>query len=166
MTSANTEIKVKSVMGRSDKIRKCTTEPSVKNMQNVSNLNIEEQKLIELAKAHAKECFRPGITSMAAVLRTADGKFFTGINIKYKKVWKCICAERVAIAKALEAGETIFDTIVTVKYEDEDDSFTVVNMCGECRQIAIFHKPLKVIVGEGNNLRSLSIREIIPYAYE
>ena len=135
-------------------------------MQNVSNLSQGDQKLVELAKAHAKECFRPEVTSMAAVLRTANGKFFTGINVKYKKVWKCICAERVAIAKALESGETAFDTIVSVKYEDEDDSFKVVNMCGECRQTAIFHEPLKVVVNDGDNLEVVSIREIIPYAYE
>lgn len=38
------------------------------------------------------------------------------------------CAERVAIAKALEAGETEFNTVVTVKYFPESVTYEVVNM--------------------------------------
>ncbi len=134
-------------------------------MQDLSNLSPADIQLIEQAKAHAQKCFRPQTTSMAALLRTASGKIYTGINVKYKKVWKCSCAERMAISKAIEAGETEFDTIVTVKFEDEDNSFAVMNMCGECRQIAIFHRPLQVIVDDNGTLRSEPIEAVIPFAY-
>jgi len=134
-------------------------------MQDISNLKKEDIALIEQAKQHAQQSFKPKLTSMAAVLRTKSGKTFTGINVKYKKIWKCSCAERMAIAKAIEAGEMEFDTIVTVKYEDEDDTYSVVNMCGECRQYAIFHLPLNVLCSDGNKIVPASIEEILPYAY-
>lgn len=134
-------------------------------MQNISSLNKKDVELLEAAKKRAKEHYREKVTSMAAVLRTKKGNVFTGINVKYKSVWKCICAERVAIAKAIEAGELEFDTIVTVKYEPENDSYEVVNMCGECRQLAIFHKPLIVMSVNNGNIKSVRIEDILPYAY-
>jgi cytidine deaminase len=135
-------------------------------MQNLDNLSKKDLELVEYAKEHARKCYRKNRTSMAAALRTENGKIYTGINLKYKPVWKCMCAERNAIAKALEAGEEKFDTIVTVKYEDQDDSFSVVNICGECRQIAIFHEPLNVIVSTGDKVELVSIADTLPYSYK
>lgn len=128
-------------------------------------LNKKDYRLLEIAKKHAKQHYRKGITSMAAALRTKNGSIFTGVNVKYKKVWKCICAEGVVIAKAIEAGETEFDSIVTVKHSPEDNDFTVVNMCGECRQIAIFHSPLRVISANNEKVTSVPIEEVFPYPY-
>jgi cytidine deaminase len=134
-------------------------------MQNTQKLTTKDKELIQKAEEHAKECYREGLTSMAALLRTKNGNLYTGINVKYKKVWKCICAERVAIAKAIEAGETDFDTIVTVKYESEDETFKVMNMCGECRQVAVFHTPLHVLTMHKKEIISVSIEEVFPYPY-
>lgn len=128
-------------------------------------LTKKDKELLALAKTHAKKCYREGITSMAAVLRTDSGAIFTGINVKYRSVWKCICAERTAIAKALEAGETELEAIVTVKYSPDENNYEVVNMCGECRQVAIFHKPLKVIANNKGKVEKVSIEELLPYAY-
>lgn len=121
--------------------------------------------LIEIAKNHARTTYKDKITSMAAILLTKKGNIYTGINVKYKKIWKCICAERVAIAKAIEAGETDFDSIVTVKFFPETESFEVMNMCGECRQLSIFHKNLHVIVNDNGQIKLKPIANILPYAY-
>jgi len=123
-------------------------------------------KIIELAKKHAKMCFKDGVTSMACILKTKKGNFYTGVNVKYKSIWKCICAERVAIAKAVEAGDMEFDAIVTVKYFHETDSYSVVNMCGECRQIAISHAPFFVIVSDKEKVKKVNIDDIFPYPYK
>ncbi len=96
---------------------------------------------------------------------TKKGKIYTGINLKYKKIWKCICAERITIAKAVENNDTDFDTIVSVKYKPKENIYFVVNMCGECRQIAICHKPLKVIVDDKGILKSIPIEQAFPFPY-
>lgn len=134
-------------------------------MQKISRLSPKDLELIEMAKTHAKKCYRDGITSMATVLRTKSGSTYTGINVKYKKVWKCICAERVSIAKAIEAGESEFDTIVTVKYSHEENDYVVMNMCGECRQIAVFYPTLQVICGKNGEAVSVSVEKVFPYPY-
>lgn len=134
-------------------------------MQKVIALHKKDLELLEAAKKHAKKHYLKKVTSMAAVLRTKKGNLFTGINVKYKPIWKCICAERVAIAKAIEAGDVDFATIVTVKYFPDDDFYEVVNMCGECRQLAIFHKPLTVISVKNGKIEPVSIEDILPYAY-
>ncbi len=102
---------------------------------------------------------------MAAALRTASSKTYFGVNVKYKEVWKCICAERVAIANALKERDDELELIVVVKFEEADDSLAVVNMCGECRQMAVLHPSLKAIVANTSMLRSVSVGELLPYAY-
>lgn len=134
-------------------------------MQNSDYLVKDDLELIEIAKEHAKKSYKEGIISMAAVLRTKEDRIYTGINVKHRKIWKCICAERVTIAKALEAGEARFDTMVTVKYFPEKNEYEVINMCGECRQIAICHSPLKVIVDNKGTLTKVSIEKVFPYPY-
>lgn len=131
----------------------------------MAKLTKKQDELIELAKKHAKRSYRNNLTSMAAILLTKKGNIYTGVNVKYKKIWKCICAERVAIGKAIEAGETKFDAIVTVKYFPETESFSVMNMCGECRQIASCHSPFKVISLDKETIRVVPIEKVLPYAY-
>ena len=134
-------------------------------MQNTKLLSKKYLKLLEVAKKYAKEHYKKNVTSMSSVLLTKKGNLYTSINVKYKNIWKCICGERVVIAKALESKDTSFDTIVTVKYYPENNTYKVINMCGECLQISINHKTLKVIVDDSGLLRSLSINKVLPFAY-
>lgn len=57
-------------------------------MQNTQLLSKQRLYLIEIAKEHVKKCYHEGWTGMAAVLETKSGKLYTGINVKYHKVWK------------------------------------------------------------------------------
>ena len=134
-------------------------------MQQTKLLNKASKEILELAKKHAKNTYKEKITSIAAILKTSKGNFYTGVNVKYKHIWKCICAERVAIAKAVEDGDLSFSLIVSVRYLPETDTYEVVNMCGECLQIAINYPTLKVIVDDGDILKTQSIKKLFPYPY-
>ncbi len=134
-------------------------------MQSTENLTKKQLAVLEAAKKHIKDTYKEGVTSMVTILATKSGMQYTGANVKYKKIWKCICSERVAIAKAMEANDSEFDTITTIKYFPETDSFEVINMCGECRQIAICHKPLTVIADDEGKLKALSIEDLLPFPY-
>ncbi len=73
-----------------------------------------------------------------------------------------MCAEMLAIYKALDAGEETLDTVVGVKYFPETDSFVVVNGCGKCRQLYCYNAPLRAII---DNLGALELRtaeELLP----
>ena len=76
--------------------------------------------------AHAKfSNFKVG-----AALRTPSGKIYTGCNIENATYGLTLCAERVAIFKAISEGERRFDAIAVVT-----DTGTLTPPCGACRQI-------------------------------
>ena len=87
--------------------------------------------LIDAAKqsrenAHAKfSNFKVG-----AALRAASGKIYGGCNVENATYGLTICAERVAIFKAISEGERKFDAIAVVT-----DTDMLTPPCGACRQL-------------------------------
>jgi len=69
---------------------------------------------------------------VGAALLTTEGKIYTGCNIENSSFGLTICAERVAIFKAISSGETKFRAIAIVS---DDSEFTFP--CGACRQVLI-----------------------------
>ena len=67
---------------------------------------------------------------VGAALETADGRVFTGCNVENASYGLTICAERVAIFKALSEGHRQFTQIVVVA-----DTASPTPPCGACRQI-------------------------------
>jgi len=76
------------------------------------------------ALAHFSQ-FRVG-----AALETADGSIYTGCNIESATYGLTMCAERVAIWKALSEGARQFTRIAVVA-----DTGRLTPPCGSCRQI-------------------------------
>ena len=91
----------------------------------------EYDELIAAAKrarenAHAKfSNFKVG-----AGLRASSGKTYGGCNVENATYGLTICAERVAIFKAISEGERSFDAIAVVT-----DTDTLTPPCGACRQL-------------------------------
>jgi cytidine deaminase len=91
----------------------------------------EFEALISAAKsarenAHAAYSnFRVG-----AGLRASSGRVFGGCNVENATYGLTICAERVAIFKAISEGERGFDAIAVVTDTEE-----LTPPCGACRQI-------------------------------
>jgi cytidine deaminase len=67
---------------------------------------------------------------VGAALRTPSGKIYTGCNVENATYGLSLCAERVAIFKAISEGERRFDAIAVVT-----DTDTLTPPCGACRQI-------------------------------
>ncbi|MBI2051485.1 reverse transcriptase-like protein [Candidatus Roizmanbacteria bacterium] len=135
-------------------------------MQNVQNLSKKDVGLLEVAQKHAKKSYKSGQTTIAAALRTKNGNVYTGINIKYRVRNTSMCAERLAIFKAIEAGERNLDTIVGVKYFPKRDTYKIVVACGECRQVAAHHAPIKTIINNKGVTKIVSIEALLPHAYK
>lgn len=77
-------------------------------------------------KAHAPfSKFKVG-----AALKTKAGKIYTGCNIENASYSLTICAERVAIFKAVSEGENEFEEIAVAA-----DTGELTPPCGPCRQI-------------------------------
>jgi cytidine deaminase len=80
------------------------------------------------ARRHARAAYS-GFT-VGAALETADGEIVTGCNIENATYGLTICAERVAMFKALSEGHKKFRRIA-VAFDTEGPT----PPCGACRQI-------------------------------
>ncbi|XP_069764255.1 cytidine deaminase-like isoform X2 [Narcine bancroftii] len=92
----------------------------------------EADRLIR--KSHeAKACSHSPYSKfpVGAALLTEDGKIFTGCNIENVSLTVGICAERVAIHKAVSEGCTRFKSIAIAS--GRNDHF--ITPCGACRQV-------------------------------
>lgn len=67
---------------------------------------------------------------VGAALLTQDRKIYTGCNVENVTYGLSVCAERVALWKALSEGERVFRRIVVAT-----DSMRPATPCGACRQL-------------------------------
>jgi cytidine deaminase len=67
---------------------------------------------------------------VGAALESADGAIFTGCNIESATYGQTMCAERVALFKALSEGQRVFSRIAIVTSAQEPTP-----PCGACRQL-------------------------------
>jgi cytidine deaminase len=63
-------------------------------------------------------------------VRAKSGRIFTGCNVENATYGLTLCAERVAIFKAISEGERGFDSVAVVT-----DTDSLTPPCGACRQI-------------------------------
>lgn len=100
---------------------------------------------------------------VGAAVRTAAGKVYIGCNIESASYGLTVCAERVAIWKALSEGERDFTELAVVA-----DTATLTPPCGTCRQIIWeFCKHATIVLA---NLRGeteiVSIKDLLPRAFD
>jgi cytidine deaminase len=67
---------------------------------------------------------------VGAALRSSSGRIFSGCNVENATYGLTICAERVAIFKAISEGERGFSAIAVVT-----DTEALTPPCGACRQV-------------------------------
>ncbi|MGH9790919.1 MAG: cytidine deaminase [Candidatus Acidiferrales bacterium] len=88
-------------------------------------------RLIEAAKAARENAHAPYSNfRVGAALRATSGRVYTGCNVENATYGLTVCAERVAIFKAISEGERGFDAIAVVT-----DTETLTPPCGACRQL-------------------------------
>ena len=91
----------------------------------------ERATLIAAATAAREHAHAPySKFQVGAALRTASGRIFTGCNVENATLGLTICAERVAVFKALSEGERSFNAVAVVTETD-----VLTPPCGACRQI-------------------------------
>lgn len=90
-----------------------------------------DEALIAAARAAREHAHAPfSKFRVGAAVGTKSGRIFAGCNIENASYGLTLCAERVAIFKALSEGEPEFDAIAVVT-----DADALTPPCGACRQI-------------------------------
>lgn len=127
------------------------------------NLSSEErQSLIDLANQARRRAYAPYSNyPVGAALRTKSGRLFTGVNVENAAYPHTMCAERVAIFKAVSEGESEFEVIAVVT---NNGGFP----CGGCRQVmAEFGLDTIVLIADGNRelKKEITVAELLPEAF-
>ena len=124
----------------------------------------EFQKLIDAARA-ARDCSLSPFSNfcVGAAVETEDGKIYTGCNIESASYGLTVCAERVAIWKALSEGERQFKRLAVVV-----DTTPLTPPCGTCRQIIWeFCRNATVILANlDGETEIVEMRELLPRAFD
>lgn len=101
--------------------------------------------------------------AVGAALQGADGMVYTGCNIENAAYSATLCAERVALAKAVSEGKRDF---VRLAIAASGEDYCVP--CGVCRQMLWEFAPdLEIICLNGQGqARIFSLRELLPHAFD
>jgi cytidine deaminase len=121
-------------------------------------------ELIEIAKGARHRSVAPFSSFLVgAALRTKDGKVYTGCNVESASYGLTVCAERVAIWKALSEGERDFTELAVVA-----DTESLTPPCGTCRQIIWeFCKQATIVLANlHGDHQIVSIGELLPRAFD
>jgi cytidine deaminase len=113
------------------------------------------------ARAHALAPF--SLFKVGAALETADGQIITGCNVENATYGLTLCAERVAMFKAISEGHRHFVRVAIVA-----DTASPTPPCGACRQILWeLGGDLEVILGNlTSETRRLHMHDLLPLPFD
>lgn len=122
----------------------------------------EKQALIDLANTARQRAYAPYSNyPVGAALRTKTGRLYTGANVENAAYPQTMCAERVAIFKAVSEGEKEFEVIAVAS--DNGGS-----PCGGCRQVmAEFGLDTIILLADGTGklMKETTVGELLPNAF-
>jgi cytidine deaminase len=101
--------------------------------------------------------------TVAAALRGVSGRVYLGVNIENSSYGLTICAERVALFKALSDGETAFREIAIVT-----GAGIICPPCGACRQVMweMAQNIDVILAASEKKYEIVSLSELLPRAFD
>jgi cytidine deaminase len=124
--------------------------------------NEQKETLIQTAMSVRHWAYVPySHYPVGAAVLTTSGKIYDGVNIESAAYPTTMCAERVAIFKAVSEGERNFVAIAVV-------TDNAGSPCGGCRQVmAEFGLDTIVLIADsqGNICEELTVSQLLPGAF-
>ncbi len=125
---------------------------------------MEAESLVKSALEARRNAFAPFSNfKVGAALEASGGKVFTGCNVENATYGLTVCAERVALWKALSEGERSFTRIAVA-----NDSERPASPCGACRQLLWeFCGDIELILANAAGFReSLRLAALLPRPFD
>jgi len=123
-----------------------------------------DDELVALAAQARRHAYAPySHFAVGAALLAQSGRVYSGTNVENASYGLAVCAERVAVWKAVAAGERAFTAIAVVTENG-------VSPCGACRQVlaefAGDPRTLRLIVADvQGHRRTFTLAELLPEAF-
>jgi cytidine deaminase len=119
--------------------------------------------MLKVAKEVLKNAYAPYSNfKVAAVLYGEDG-LFTGVNVENSSLGLTLCAERVAVFKAVSEGKRKFEKMLIYTPGQE----VLPYPCGACRQVMaeFFPEDFVVIVKNDREEEQFTLGELLPFNF-
>ena len=123
-----------------------------------------KEKLMQQAKLAMKNAYAPySRFQVGAALLGADGTVYTGCNVENAAYSPTICAERVAIGKAVSSGCREFAALAVCGGENGEIK-NFCTPCGVCRQVLaeFCGGDFPVYVTDGSQIKTFSLAQLLP----
>ncbi len=137
-------------------------------------LNDADHELVAAAHDVLARHYKPFWHTVAAAIRSCDGRVWTGLHLGATVGRLSVCAEPVAFGRALLEGDGTVETIVAVRHPKPDEldrELAVVSPCGACRELFADHCPeARVILKDPGRASSEALvkvpgRLLLPWPY-
>jgi cytidine deaminase len=120
-------------------------------------------RLIDAAKEARKRAYAPySRFPVGAALETGCGRIFSGCNIENAAYGVSMCAERVALFKAVSEGFTDFTALALVTAGPK-----IASPCGSCRQVLsefALHMPV-IMANVAGEYQVKTVAQLLPAAF-
>jgi cytidine deaminase len=127
-------------------------------------LSEEDKRLVEAATAARLRSVAPFSEFLVgAAVQTREGKIYTGCNIESASYGLTVCAERVAIYKAVSEGDRNLTNLAIVV-----DTEPLTPPCGSCRQIIweFCNDGYIVLANLHGHIERVEIKDLQPRAFD
>ena len=127
-------------------------------------MNHSNEELVTAAKEARQNSYAPySEFRVGAAIETDDGEIYTGCNVESASYGLTVCAERVAIWKAISEGRHKIKNIAVVC-----DTKELTPPCGVCRQIIWeFGGNVPVTLANLNGGReTIEMKDLLPRAFD
>jgi len=124
----------------------------------------DSDRLVDAAREARERAIAPySKFKVGAALLARDGRVFTGCNVENASYGLTVCAERVAIFKALSEGKHSFTRIAVVA-----DTASPTPPCGACRQIIWeFCGDIPVVLANLADVKAtLQMKDLLPWPFD
>ena len=122
----------------------------------------QKQTLIQAAREARKWAYAPYSNyPVGAAILTTSGRIYDGVNVENAAYPTGMCAERVAVFKAVSEGERRFLAVAVVTSNGGSP-------CGSCRQVlSEFGLETQVLLADANGglIQEVSLAELLPGAF-
>ena len=133
-------------------------------------LSSADQVLVETARAVLMKHYRPFWHTVSAAIRSRDGRVWTGLHLGATVGRLSICAEAIALGRAIMDGDGTIECAVAMRHPKPDEPLrdvAVVPPCGACRENLLDYDPdAYVIIQAGGGLCKVPVRSMLPLPYQ
>ena len=134
------------------------------------SLTHADQELVDAARAVLLKHYRPHWHMVGAALRSRDGRIWTGLHLGATVGRLSVCAEAVALGRAILDGDGTVECAVAVRHPKAEESvreIAIVPPCGACREMLTdFGPAADVIVPGPEGPHRVSVRVLLPLPYQ